>query len=229
MTMIRINLIAEKKTAAPKATKKSSASAASGQLAELQEYAILIVLLLIAFAVGYWRHSSVKQKVRETLNAEQALKKEHDSLKIWEDRKAEYEVQKLVLNEKIEKISQLKDRREGPVRLLEDIANVLPESVWLESLSQGFDATLTQKTTSYTEAFSPSGQGKLPDTSLVMVSGRARTSEAITSFAKSVINLSERYSGTDLNTITQDGSTGIHQFKLFFSVSNTVKKDESGS
>lgn len=229
MTMIRINLIAEKKTSAPKAAKKASASSASGQLAELQEYAILIVLILVGVAIGYWRYSTVKAEARQLVMTERKLSKEYESLKIWETRKEEYEIQKLVLNDKIEKISQLKDLREGPVKLLEDIANVLPESVWLDSIQQGYDASLVQKASSYTESFKPETKS-LPNINLVMVSGRARTSEAITSFAKNVINLSERYSGTDLNTITQDEGTGIHQFKLFFTVSMTApKKEGSGS
>jgi Tfp pilus assembly protein PilN len=227
MTMIRINLIAEKKASAPKAAKKSTA--ASGQLAELQEYAILLVLILIAAAVGYWHHSTVKERVRQTRVKEAQLKQEYETLKIWEERKLEYEVQKLILNEKIEKISQLKDNREGPVKLLEDIANVLPESVWLDSLQQGYDTTLVQSSQSYTESFKPD-TGRLPSIHLVKVTGRARTSEAITSFAKNVINLSERYSGTDLNTITQDAESGIHEFQLFFTVSTAPKdKGSSGS
>lgn len=228
MTMIRINLIAEKKAGAPKAAKKPSA-----QQSEIREKMILILLVLLAFGVYMVMRYQVKSELDHVRQRNKKLKADYDRVKIWQDKKQEYEIQKELLNEKIRKISELKDRREGPVKLMEDVANALPESVWLGSLTQGYNAQLTKTTGKNRVAYKPSGKN-IGDPALVKVSGYAKTSDSVTNFAAKVLNLDTRYEKIDLNNVRLSGNQSKEfEFELFFKVKPKVPErstvgDEGG-
>ena len=213
MTMIRINLIAEKKAGAPKAAKKPSR-----QAGVVQEYLVGIVCVIIAFGVCYFMYSSVQRELNRELSKQRKLNAEYDKVKHWQDKKLEYEIQKELLNEKIQKITDLKDRREGPVKLMEDIANALPESVWLEYIQQGYSGKLTKPVAKNRKSATPSKN--LGDPALVMVKGYAKTQDAITNFANKVINLDSRYYATDLNNLSQktEEERKQYEFELYFKV-----------
>lgn len=216
MTMIRINLIAERKAGAPKAVKKTSE-----QQSEIQENLILIVLVLAAAGIVYLMVSNLNGKLR----AEQArfarLDQQYNSLKKYEQEQEDYEIQKELLNEKITKISDLKDLREGPVKLMEDVANALPESAWLVSIWQGFDANLAKATRSQGRVIVPGGGSRL-EPALVKVEGLAKTADAVTNFTDRIQKLDVRYYDTELNNYAQveDSDDGSREFKfeIFFKV-----------
>ncbi|CAM2067940.1 PilN domain-containing protein [Sulfidibacter corallicola] len=216
MTMIRINLIAERKAGAPKTPKK-----AAKKSSELEENIILIVAIVIALLGGFFWHRHYKNKLQDLKNEQRKLQAEYDKVKIWIEKREEFEIQKELLNEKIQKISSLKDRREGPVKLMEDVHNVLPESVWLSSINQGFDRNLTQATGAGRSSFAPSKGRSLPSSLDVKVSGFAKNTDAITNFAKKIQSLDRRYANLDLNQFEkfqkeEEGSG--YSFDLYFKI-----------
>lgn len=218
MSMIRINLIAERKAGAPKAVKKPT-----GQASELQENMVLIVSVLLAFATFMTLRHFAKTNLNNALQEEKRLKAEYEKYKHWKDKKLEYEIQKELLNEKIERISELKDRRQGPVKLMEDIANVLPDSVWLGSVSQGYRKSLLAPTAKgRAKASRPKSVGK---NTLVKVTGYANSHEAITNFANKVISLDASYQRTDLNVIKRGQGAGAQEygFQIYFEIRKKKK------
>lgn len=217
MTMIRINLIAEKKTGAPKAAKKPS-----GQTSELQENMILIISFFIAALICGVIYMNVNNQLSEARSREAALKKEWAGLKKWQDKMDEYEIRKKLLNEKIQKISDLKDGRQGPVKLMQDIHNLIPESVWLTSIHQGYDKSLLRATASGRK--SASAWKNVGSKYLIRLSGRASSQEAITNFANRVIAMDKSYHKTDLNEITRvRGRNLVYSFNLYFEIRKDSK------
>ena len=223
MTMIRINLIAEKKASTPKAAKKV-ASGGGGQGSELQENIILIVMVLLAGLTFYFLNKSVKDELAQARQTGKRLDKEYNKLKKWEEKQLDYEVKKELLNEKIKKISSLKDTRQGPSKVMEDIANVLPDSVWLESVTQGYDKKLVAGGR-HGGTFKPTGRN-LSDPSLIRVTGKAKTTEAITNFAERIIKMDKRYTNVELSNLDREGKGGRkadegpkeYTFELFFTI-----------
>ena len=226
MTMIRINLIAERKPGSQKAAKKTSR-----QSNELQDNLILIVL--VALAVGMvvlmWQMVS-RQLDRE--NAEnRRLRAEWKKVEKYQEKKDRLELRKELLNEKIQKISELKDRREGPVKLMEDIHNALPEAVWLQSVEQWYDKNLALPTRSEGQV-KEIGEG-MSQPAMVRVAGFAKTPDAVTNFASRILALDKRYTDTELNhwqkqkNDREGVTTKEYQFTIFFKVrkGETVTED----
>jgi Tfp pilus assembly protein PilN len=215
MTMIRINLIAEKKAGASKAAKKPS-----GQQSEIQENFVLILFVVVSIALVAIIWNSVNNKLNEVRAENKRLTDEWKQVQGYQAEKEDYEIQKVLLSRKIAKISELKDLREGPVKLMEDVANALPESAWLKSIWQGYDRNLAQATRTEGTVIVP-GPRKLGEPSLVMVTGQAKTADAVTNFTTRILNLDSRYYDTELNNYTQveeeDGSKG-YRFEIFFKV-----------
>lgn len=220
MTMIRINLIAEKKVGTPKAVKKPS-----GQTSELQENLILIVCALLAIVAFFGMRKIVKDKLNTRLAKKAELQKKYDGLKHWQDKKLEYEMRKELLNEKIQRITSLRDDREGPVKLMQDVANVLPESVWLSEISQGYKNALTK----------PSGKKRasgrihenLDNPRSIRVKGLASSTEAVTNFAGRILKMDSTYHKTDLNVIkrqaNKDGGPQEYSFTIYFEIRSKAK------
>ncbi len=223
MTMIRINLIAERKAGAPKAQKK-----ATRQTSELEENLVLIVMVLVTLGACYANYHVFK-KEQESLYAQKvALEAEYKKLEVWIQKREEFEIQKELLNEKIQKISMLKDRRQGPVKLMEDIHNVLPETIWLTDITQGMDRALLSGTKPGRTAGSTTNQKGISNIQEVRVVGLAKNTDAITTFARNVQNMEDRYSEIDLNQYSltafeSENGTGFG-FQLFFKV-QPVKKN----
>lgn len=211
MTMIRINLIAEKKAGAPKVAKK-----ASRQPTWLQDNVILIVAGLVAVGLAAYLYHTVKKELEVKVQEKAELQKTYNSLKIWEAKKEEFEVRRQLLIEKIQKISDLKENREGPVKLMEDVANVLPESIWLASIAQGYESKLVKPSRKGGKAAKP-GSGNVGGPRQIRIRGFARTTDAITNFARAFIKLDERYRKTDLNNYEEvKDAAGQFEFELFF-------------
>jgi Tfp pilus assembly protein PilN len=224
MTMIRINLIAEKKAGSTKAAKKVST-----QQSEIQENLILIVSILLAFLLFMGMRHLIKSELVKKQAEEARLKKEWDEVKHWKDKKLEYEIQKELLNEKIQRISELKDRKQGPVKLMEDVANVLPESVWLQSIQQGYNNNLVQPSAKNRASLKPPSSN-VGQPALVKVSGFANSTEAITNFANQILSMDSRYDRTDLNVIKRVGS-GIQEysFDIYFEVHDRPVPSAAGA
>ena len=224
MTMIRINLIAEKKAASPKAAKKAAAAAGGGAQSELQENAILIAAILVAVVLVFVMRHFVKQELNEARNEKARLEAEWQKVQHWEEKQITYEIQKELLNEKIKKISDLRDAREGPVKLMEDIYNVLPESAWLVEIRQGYDGALIKPTKTKRKT------RKMPGDNLgspleFKIEGYASSSEAVTGFTNKLADMSSRYNKIELNNWEQQSVDDVQvvKFDLYFSLKKKRK------
>jgi Tfp pilus assembly protein PilN len=192
--MIRINLIRERKAVAAKAQKKKS-QASSG----VQENIVLIVFALLAVGLLFGRNMMIKSQLDAKVREKNQRQAEYDKLKPWADKKLDYEVRKELLNEKIKKIGELKDRREGPVKVLEDIYNNLPNNVYLVKIEQGVDKRLLTKVDNNSKVYAVSGQS-LGQPNILRLTGRTKTIDAASVLASRLQQITTRYSKVDLNT-----------------------------
>ena len=208
--MIRINLNGEKK-GTPAKTKKKKRE----QSSELEQNILLIFFVMIGIGVFFFIGWKIKTAYQEQLDIKNAKETEYKSLEKWTQKKLEFDIQKELLTEKINKIGQLKERREGPVKLLEDVFNNLPKSLWLESILQGYDQRLVVVIDKGMESIKPGTNIGAPNQ--VKIVGRSRTQDAAGTFANRIQGLETRYKSVTLNTIVEktDESVPVYEFKLF--------------
>jgi len=230
MTMIRINLIAEKKATAPKAVKKQ---ASGGAQSELQENAILIVSFLVAVAIAMGITYFIKNEYKKVRAEELRLQAEWEEVKIWQERKENYEIRKELLNDQIAKISALKDSREGPVQLMTDVYNIMPDSVWLSDVRQGYKIDLVKPS-------KPSRKvTKLPGRNLgaereYRLRGFASSPEAATTYANRLREMDATYKNVMLNDLERtevednEEGPGAFLFHLYFELEPKSKSAAQG-
>jgi len=125
--MIRVNLIAERKSA-----KKKIAFPVPTQQVPVLCGALLIGAVLI---IG-WRYWSLGREAAH-INAEIAkAQKETTSLKSIITQVEQFEQQKAELQQRVELIEQLRKEQTGPVHMLDEISRSLPPLLWLTQLKQ---------------------------------------------------------------------------------------------
>lgn len=209
--MIRINLNGEKKGTPAKAKRKKRENASG-----LEQNLILLIGAVIGIAMFFGIGWNIKKENARVTKIHNAKKAEYDKLAKWDKIKLEYDIQKELMTEKIRKIGQLKERREGPVKLLEDVFNNLPKSVWLVSITQGYDKRLVSKIAKGMTVLKPGKNIGAPNQLLII--GRSRTQDAASSFANRMEGIETRYKSVTLNTIVEiKDKSSIHsfEFKLF--------------
>ena len=136
--MIQINLLSGRE-GAPKRASRDAATTMAAPVAGEGSNAIVVVAGLV-FVVGliglivwgYLLNSHKKNRI-QTLNAKKQELKTYEGL-IEQERK--FRAQKELLERKKNAIITLKDNQSGPVKMLEDIFNRCPDSVWFESIVQ---------------------------------------------------------------------------------------------
>jgi Tfp pilus assembly protein PilN len=209
--MIRINLSGEKRGSVSARPKKKK----STQTSEIEKNLILIIGLVLAAGMFFLVKYQIDQEYNTVLAEKNAKEKEYNSLKEWEERKLDLDVHREILTETIQKINQLKDRREGPVKLLEDLFNFLPQSAWLGSVEQGFDASLTKAIDKGMVAKRP---GKISaEPSQIKIVGYARTIDGASNLTKKLKAMDSRYEDVILNTVDEvEGQGGpVFEFSIF--------------
>ena len=136
--MIQINLLSGREGAPRKAPRDAATTvvapvAGEGSNAIVVVAGLVFVVGLIGLGVwGYLLHSKRKNLI-QTLNAKQQELKTYEGL-IEQERK--FRDQKDLLERKKNAIIRLKDNQSGPVKMLEEIFNRCPDSVWFESIVQ---------------------------------------------------------------------------------------------
>ncbi|MCB1049850.1 MAG: PilN domain-containing protein [Acidobacteria bacterium] len=209
--MIKINLIRERKAAAVKSQKKKS-QASSG----VQENLILIIFVALAAGALIVRNMMLSSTLDEKLRIASQKEAEYKKLEPYKEKQLDYEIRKELLNEKIKKIGELKDRREGPVKLLEDIYNNLPSSVYLLTIEQGVDSKLLDKTDKNAKTFTVKGK-QLGAPNIIRITGISKTIDGASTLANRLQAISQRYSKVDLNTIeTVKSSQDDYKFTILF-------------
>jgi len=129
--MIKINLVSEGKR--PVVSRKTKERLGIAGLA-LGEGLFLVALLLGALAVGgYWWY--LRGQVQQREQAIAAAQKEVDELAQVLQEVEEYKIKKEKLEHKINIINELKRAQWGPVRIMDQISNALPELLWLDNLT----------------------------------------------------------------------------------------------
>lgn len=210
-TMIRINLIAERKAAAAKPGVKKPQLAS-----DLQENIILIIFVIIAAAAFFGRMYVVNDKLKKTRAENTRKKAEYAKLEPYKERQLDYEIQKELLTEKIHKISDLKNMREGPVKLLEDIFNNLPTSIHLVSIEQGYDKRLAVATGKGKKVYSPGSNIGSPQ--MFKLTGYSKTIDAASTLANRLFSITSRITDGELNNVAIEEKEGLgeYQFTIFF-------------
>jgi type IV pilus assembly protein PilN len=126
--MIKINLLSEAKP-----TKKKRGVSALGGAGRLNLFLILGGLLLGLLVVGvqWWVESSrLKEQEEKNRLAQQEVTRLEAVLKEVQD----FEDKKAKLQKKVDLINSLKASQRGPVRLMDEVSNALPDLLWLERM-----------------------------------------------------------------------------------------------
>ncbi len=126
--MIKINLLSEAKP-----VKKKKGVSALGGAGRLNLFLILGGLLIGVLVVGVqWWVESARLKEQEEKNrlAQQEVTRLEAVLK----EVADFEDKKAKLQKKVDLINNLKANQRGPVRLMDEVSNALPDLLWLERM-----------------------------------------------------------------------------------------------
>ncbi|MHB8483932.1 MAG: PilN domain-containing protein [Nitrospiria bacterium] len=123
--MIKINLLGS-----PKATKTKKADLAKIQL--FGGVLAIIFSVLISLYGWYWLNQKIALLTNEKTGKEKELALLKEKVKEIEN----LEKDKQTLQEKIRIIDQLKKNQSGPVHLLDELSQSLPDRVWVTSFSE---------------------------------------------------------------------------------------------
>lgn len=120
--MIRINLLPVR-------------AARRRELVKLQAIYAVVGLVAVLVTCG-WAYFSIGMQVAELEESNGELQSDIDRLKKIIGQVEEFKATKAELQEKIDVIEKLKNDRTGPVHLLDELANAIPDKAWVTSLSQ---------------------------------------------------------------------------------------------
>jgi type IV pilus assembly protein PilN len=129
--MIKINLVSEGRR--PVVSRKTKERLGIAGLTLSEGLFLLALLLGAAGIAGFWWY--LRGEVRERDQAIAVAQKEVDELAQVLQEVEDYKVKKERLEHKINIINELKRAQWGPVRIMDQISNALPELLWLEGMS----------------------------------------------------------------------------------------------
>src|SRR5262245_19479309 len=84
-------------------------------------------------AAGYWWY--LRGEINERNQAIAEAQKEVDELKQVLQEVEDYKIKKEKLEHKINIINELKRAQRGPVRIMDQVSNAVPELLWLDSMT----------------------------------------------------------------------------------------------
>lgn len=191
--MIRINLLAEERgkkgrSGAPVAAAGGPPRAAAEGGPPMAVFgAILIAFLAIAFGLmGYYyvQNKGMEKKVK-------AQRVELEKYKGAREKVAQLEQKKVEFANKLDQITQLKERQSLPVKLLNNLVEVLPDGAWYTSVS----ATTA---------------------GAVKVDGMARSIKTISTYYDNVVALAD-FANVQMGNIKQGaGPVEVYSFQISF-------------
>lgn len=126
--MIKINLLSEAKPVKKK--KGVSALGGAGRLNLLLILGGLLIGLLVV-GVQWWVEAS---RLREQEEKNRIAQQEVTRLEAVLKEVADFEDKKAKLQKKVDLINSLKANQKGPVRLMDEVSNALPDLLWLERM-----------------------------------------------------------------------------------------------
>jgi type IV pilus assembly protein PilN len=129
--MIKINLVSEGRR--PVVSRKTKERLGIAGLT-LSEGLFLLALVLGALGIaGFWWY--LRGEIRERDQAIAVAQKEVDELAQVLQEVEDYKVKKAKLEHKINVINELKRAQWGPVRIMDQVSNALPELLWLDKMT----------------------------------------------------------------------------------------------
>lgn len=153
--MIQINLLSGREGGPKKAPREAAATAAAAPMAGEGSNVIvmiaglvLVVGLVGLVAWGYLLHSHKKQLTLTLAEKKRELKTYEGLI----EQEKQFRAQKELLERKKNTIIRLKDNQAGPVKMLQDIFNRCPDTVWFESIEQKGDQVTIKGRAKNTEA-----------------------------------------------------------------------------
>jgi len=128
--MIRINLLGTREP--------SGAAPEIPGVPSSDKKGVLVAILFLGSALGLtiFQYLSTKQAINQLDQEINVLNQEKARLAAIIQRVNEFQKKLEELEKREELIEQLKRDREGPVHLLDDLSNQLPDFVWLTSMTQ---------------------------------------------------------------------------------------------
>ena len=128
--MIKINLVAETPAAATVKTEKTPFSLGAKQ----GDIILVITLVLSALVVGtqWYLLTSERTNLRAV---ERQRRQERDELLKYIKLVEQLEARREALRHKINVINDLKQQQQGPVRIMDEVSQALPELVWLTNMT----------------------------------------------------------------------------------------------
>lgn len=103
----------------------------------VRRQAVYAVIGLVAvLGVCVWSYLDINSDIATLEESNAALREDIERLKKVIGQVEEFKASKAELQQKIEVIEKLKRDRTGPVHLLDEIADAVPEKAWLTSLTQ---------------------------------------------------------------------------------------------
>jgi len=128
--MIKINLVAETPAAATVKAEKTQFSLGARQ----GDIVLVVTLVLGAIVVGTQWYLLTTQ--RSDLRAiESQRRQERDELLKYIKLVEQLEARREALRHKINVINDLKQQQQGPVRIMDEVSQALPELVWLTKMT----------------------------------------------------------------------------------------------
>ena len=129
--MIKINLVSEGRR--PVVSRKTKERLGIAGLTLSEGLFLLVLVLGVLLVGGYWWY--LRGEIRERDQAIAVAQKEVDELQQVLQEVEDYKIKKEKLEHKINIINDLKRRQWGPVRIMDQISNALPELLWLDSMT----------------------------------------------------------------------------------------------
>jgi len=128
--MIKINLVAETPAAATVKTEKTPFSLGAKQ----GDIILVITLVVSALVVGtqWYLLTSERTNLRAV---ERQRRQERDELLKYIKLVEQLEARREALRHKINVINDLKQQQQGPVRIMDEVSQALPELVWLTNMT----------------------------------------------------------------------------------------------
>lgn len=134
--MIKINLVAEgRKPAVARKSKSDSGGGGFAPSGDLSQFFLLggLVLGLLIFGVWWFLlNSRIKDNNQNIVAAEQRVAE----LEPFIRQVDEAEAKEAALVQKIDVITDLKNKQSGPVEVMDEVSKALPELLWVDRLDQ---------------------------------------------------------------------------------------------
>ncbi len=128
--MIKINLVAE--TPAAAVVKKERTQFSLG--AKQGDIVLMIVLVVSAIVVGTQWYLLTSERT-DLQAVERQRRQERDELLKYIKLVEQLEARRETLRHKINVINELKQNQQGPVRIMDEVSQALPELVWLNKMT----------------------------------------------------------------------------------------------